>query len=171
MCSSDLIDRDGDSARGRRDRVSRHGGEPDIAVRKAESIGVGNARALGSERRELLCRKPVTARSGAGTSRQDKFDARHRRHNQYAKFQAAEAIETAAAQDGGIAGLGAGAAAGMAIGQVMQGALGGVAAPAAAAPAEDPFAIIEKLHKLQVAGAITQAEFDVKKAELLSRVR
>ena len=93
--------------------------------------------------------------------------------NQYAKFQAAEAIETAAAQDGGIAGLGAGAAAGMAIGQVMQGALGGVAAPAAVAPAaaEDPFAVIEKLHKLQVAGAITQAEFDAKKAELLSRVR
>ena len=93
--------------------------------------------------------------------------------NQYAKFQAAEAIEIAAAQDGGIAGLGAGAAAGMAIGQVMQGALGGVAAPAAAAPVatEDPFAVIEKLHKLQVAGAITQAEFDAKKAELLSRVR
>lgn len=93
--------------------------------------------------------------------------------NQYAKFQAAEAIETAAAQDGGMAGLGAGAAAGMTIGQVMSGALGGVAtAPAAAAPAaEDPFAFIEKLHKLQVAGAITQAEFDAKKAELLSRVR
>jgi membrane protease subunit (stomatin/prohibitin family) len=93
--------------------------------------------------------------------------------NQYAKFQAAEAIETAAAQDGGMAGLGAGAAAGMAIGQVMSGALGGVAAPAAAAPAaaEDPFAVIEKLHKLQVAGAITQAEFDAKKAELLAKVR
>jgi hypothetical protein len=56
---------------------------------------------------------------------------------------------------------------------VMSGALGGVAAPAAAAPAaaEDPFSVIEKLHKLQVAGAITQAEFDAKKAELLAKVR
>lgn len=92
--------------------------------------------------------------------------------DKYAKFQAAEAIEIAAGQDGGMAGLGAGAAAGMAIGQVMSGALGGVAAPAAAAPAvEDPFAVIEKLHKLHVAGAITQAEFDAKKAELLAKVR
>ncbi len=91
--------------------------------------------------------------------------------DKYAKFQAAEAIEIAAGQDGGMAGLGAGAAAGMAIGQVMSGALGGVAAAAPTAVAEDPFAVIEKLHKLQVAGAITQAEFDAKKAELLSRVR
>ncbi len=90
--------------------------------------------------------------------------------DKYAKFQAAEAIEIAAGQDGGMAGLGAGAAAGMAIGQVMSGALGGVAAAAPAA-AEDPFAVIEKLHKLQVAGAITQAEFDAKKAELLAKVR
>lgn len=88
--------------------------------------------------------------------------------DKYAKFQAAEAIEIAAGQDGGMAGLGAGAAAGMAIGQMMSGALGGSAAPA---PGEDPFALIEKLHNLQVAGALTQAEFDAKKAELLAKVR
>ena len=41
----------------------------------------------------------------------------------------------------------------------------------AAAPAEDPFALVEKLHKLLSMGAITQAEFDSKKAELLNRIR
>jgi len=90
--------------------------------------------------------------------------------DRYAKFQAAEAIETAAGNSGGIAGLGANIAAGAAIGQAMSGALG--AAPAAAgAPADDPYAAIEKLHKLLTVNAITQAEFDAKKAELLSRIR
>lgn len=96
--------------------------------------------------------------------------------DQYAKFQAAEAIETAAAQPGGIAGLGVGAGAGMAIGQMMSGALagggnqgGGGNAPAQ--PAEDPFAQVEKLHKLLTIGAISQEEFDAKKAELLGRIR
>ncbi|MBC7986438.1 MAG: SPFH domain-containing protein, partial [Sphingomonadaceae bacterium] len=42
--------------------------------------------------------------------------------DQYAKFQAAESIELAAKQEGGMAGLGAGAGAGMAIGQAMAGA-------------------------------------------------
>ncbi|MEY2927054.1 MAG: hypothetical protein RL367_1531 [Pseudomonadota bacterium] len=95
----------------------------------------------------------------------------------YAQFQAAEAIPIAAEQSGGIAGIGAGLAAAAAIGGTMSGALGGggfgvgaapVAAPAAA---EDPFAVIEKLHKLVTIGALTQAEFDAKKAELLARVR
>jgi membrane protease subunit (stomatin/prohibitin family) len=101
--------------------------------------------------------------------------------NKYAQFQAAEAITIAAEQSGGIAGVGAGVAAAAAIGGTMSGALGGggafgasavpgAAAPAAA-PAEDPFAVIEKLHKLVGMGALTQAEFDVKKAELLARVR
>jgi membrane protease subunit (stomatin/prohibitin family) len=47
-------------------------------------------------------------------------------------------------------------------------------APAAQAeappPIEDPFAQIEKLHRLLVAGAITQEEFDAKKAVLLARI-
>ncbi|KFD25630.1 hypothetical protein IH86_24605, partial [Sphingobium yanoikuyae] len=67
-------------------------------------------------------------------------------------------------------GVGAGAAAGLAIGQAMAGALGS-AASAPAAPAEDPFALIERLHKLLEMGALTQAEFDSKKAELLGRIR
>ncbi|MEN3749663.1 SPFH domain-containing protein [Sphingomonas sp. HF-S3] len=94
--------------------------------------------------------------------------------DQFVRFQSAEAIETAAAQSGGVAGIGAGAAAGMAIGQSMAGGIGGAAAPQPAAPAappEDAFAQIEKLHKLMTAGAITQAEFDAKKAELLGNIR
>ena len=94
--------------------------------------------------------------------------------DQYAKFQAADSIEIAAAQSGGIAGVGAGIAAAAAIGGAMSG-LGQqtqAAAPVAAtaAPAEDPFAVIERLHKLVTIGALTQEEFDTKKAELLARV-
>lgn len=93
--------------------------------------------------------------------------------DRYTKFQAAEALEKAAGQDGGIAGLGAGVAAAAAMGGAMSQGLGAAAAPAAAAatPAEDPFALIEKLHKLVTVGAISQAEFDAKKAELLARVK
>lgn len=92
--------------------------------------------------------------------------------DRYAKFQSAEAIETAAANPGGIAGIGAGAAAGLAIGQTMAAGLGaGMAGGAPAAPQEDAFAQVEKLHKLLTIGAITQEEFDAKKAELLNRIR
>lgn len=90
--------------------------------------------------------------------------------DQYVRFQTAEAIDTAAAQSGGVAGIGAGAAAGMAIGQSMA---GGMAAPAARTPAqppEDPYQQIEKLHRLMTAGAITQQEFDAKKTALLARI-
>jgi len=91
--------------------------------------------------------------------------------DRYAKFQAAEAIETAAVQSGGTAAIGAGAAAGLAIGQAMTGALTGAGGNAPAAPDEDPFALIEKLHKLLEMGALSQAEFDTKKTELLGRIR
>jgi membrane protease subunit (stomatin/prohibitin family) len=92
--------------------------------------------------------------------------------DRFVRFQSAEAIETAAAQSGGVAGIGAGAAAGMAIGQNMVGGIGGGATSgASAAPGEDAYAQIEKLHKLLTLGAITQSEFDAKKADLLSRIR
>lgn len=86
----------------------------------------------------------------------------------YTRFQAAEAIEQAAASDGGVAGIGAGAAAAAALGGAMSAGLG---AQAAAAPAEDPFALLEKLHKLLTIGALSQEEFDAKKAEILARVK
>jgi membrane protease subunit (stomatin/prohibitin family) len=91
--------------------------------------------------------------------------------DKYAKFQTAESITIAAAQSGGVAGVGAGVAAAAAIGSAMAGSHAAPAAAAvAAAPAEDPFALIEKLHKLVTMGALTQAEFDAKKAEILARV-
>lgn len=93
--------------------------------------------------------------------------------DRFVRFQSAQAIETAAGQSGGVAGAGAGMAAGLAIGQSMAGGI--AAAPAAsaasAAPGEDAYAQIEKLHKLVTIGAITQEEFDAKKAELLGRIR
>lgn len=91
--------------------------------------------------------------------------------DRFVKFQSANAIETAAGVEGGMAGIGAGAAAGMAIAQGLAGSVSGGAAPAAAAPQEDAFAQIEKLHKLLTVGAISQTEFDAKKTELLSRIR
>jgi membrane protease subunit (stomatin/prohibitin family) len=54
----------------------------------------------------------------------------------YARYQAARSIPIAAANEGGVAGIGAGLAAGAALGQMMGGALAGAAAapaPAAAA--------------------------------------
>ena len=92
--------------------------------------------------------------------------------DRYAKFQAAEALEKAADNDGGIAGLGAGIAAAASLGGVMAQGLGATSAPAAGATAgEDPFVLLEKLHKLLNIGAITQQEFDAKKIELLARVK
>lgn len=88
--------------------------------------------------------------------------------DRFVKFQTAEAIEKAAANPGGMAGLGAGAAAGVAFGQTMAAGLAGSAAPT---PGEDPYQQIEKLHRLLTMGAISQAEFDAKKSELLSRIR
>lgn len=84
--------------------------------------------------------------------------------DKYVRFQTAEAIPVAAAQSGGVAGIGAGAAAGLAIGQSMMGTGG------AAAPAEDPYAMIQKLYGLMTAGAITQEEFDAKKTALLAKI-
>jgi membrane protease subunit (stomatin/prohibitin family) len=93
--------------------------------------------------------------------------------DRYAKFQSAEAIEAAASQPGGIAGLGVGAGAGMAIGQAMAAGLasGGGGGGGGGQQAEDPFALIEKMHKLLTMGAISQEEFDAKKAELMGRIR
>ena len=92
--------------------------------------------------------------------------------NQFTRFQTADSIDEAAAASGGVAGMGAG----LAIGQQMGAAMGGAAVPPSA-PAtpnagggEDVFAQIEKLHKLQTIGAITQEDYDAKKAALLARL-
>ncbi len=90
----------------------------------------------------------------------------------YAQFQTAEAIPLAAANPGGLSGLGAGIAVGQSIGQSMMGAMNpGASAPAAsAAGSEDVLTTITKLHELVAKGILTQAEFDAKKAELLKKI-
>lgn len=94
--------------------------------------------------------------------------------NKYAQFQTAEAIPVAAANPGGLAGAGVGLGAGISMAQVMAGQLAGSmnnGNAANAAPAEDPVAALERLHGLIAKGILTQAEFDAKKAELLSKIR
>src|SRR5262249_43066322 len=58
--------------------------------------------------------------------------------NQFTKYQAATAIPEAAANPGGLGGVGASVAAGLAIGGQMAGALGGMNAPAQAPGAPPP---------------------------------
>ena len=91
--------------------------------------------------------------------------------NKYAQFQAADSIEKAASNPGGLAGAGVGLGAGAFIGQQFAQAMN---TPAGAAPApatqEDPFALLEKLGSLLQKGYITQEEFDAKKAEILKRI-
>jgi membrane protease subunit (stomatin/prohibitin family) len=90
----------------------------------------------------------------------------------YTQYQVASSIPTAAANEGGVAGVGAGLGAGLAMGQAMTGAIGQAVGPqTAAAPAqEDPIALLEKLHALKEKGVISGAEFDARKAELLKRI-
>lgn len=90
--------------------------------------------------------------------------------DRYARFQTADSIKTAAANEGGLAGIGATAAAGIAIGQAMVGSSAAGNAAGAVDAGEDPFVLIEKLHRLLQAGAITQEEFDGKKAALLAKI-
>ena len=62
----------------------------------------------------------------------------------YTLFQAADSLQTAAANPGGIAGAGVGMGAGLAMGQIMAQAMGGTSsAPTQAAPVEDPILLIE----------------------------
>lgn len=86
----------------------------------------------------------------------------------YAQFQAADSISAAARNEGGAAGAGVGLGAGMAMGQTMAAALG--SGTAAAGAADDPIAVLDKLHELLRKGVISQAEFDAKKAELLKKI-
>ncbi|NDC36973.1 MAG: hypothetical protein EBZ48_02855 [Proteobacteria bacterium] len=89
----------------------------------------------------------------------------------YAQFQAAKSIPAAAENPGGVAGAGAGIGAGLAMGQMMAQTLGvGGGTAGSAEAAEGPLAMIEKLHDLFKKGVISEAEFNAKKSELLSKL-
>lgn len=105
--------------------------------------------------------------------------------NRYTQFQTATAIPLAAQNEGGMAGIGAGMGAGIGIGQAMAGSMAQAFQPQAVAPAaapaqatpvaptpstDDIVATLEKLHGLVAKGILSQAEFDTKKAELLSKL-
>ncbi len=90
---------------------------------------------------------------------------------QYAQFQAAESMPIAAANEGGMAGVGAGLGAGVGLGQAFAAAFSGAdPTPSADAPAPDPFEALNKLHDLMTKGVITAEEFASKKAELLKKI-
>jgi membrane protease subunit (stomatin/prohibitin family) len=101
----------------------------------------------------------------------------------YTQFQTAEAIPLAAANEGGLAGLGAGVGVGFGVGQQVAASMAqslnpAASAPTAAAPApasapvsaDEIVATIEKLHGLVGKGMLSQAEFEAKKAELLKKL-
>jgi membrane protease subunit (stomatin/prohibitin family) len=97
----------------------------------------------------------------------------------YTQYEVAANIGTAAANEGGLAGIGAGLGAGMGIGQAMGQALGQAAGqamqPAAGAAAaaqgpQDVMQLLEKLHDLKTKGILSDDEFNQKKAELLKKL-
>jgi len=86
----------------------------------------------------------------------------------YAQFQAADSIKDAAANSGGIAGIGAGLGAGQMISQAF--ASGQGAGPGGGAGEDDPFKTLEKLQALHEKGILSKEEFEAKKAEVLKRI-
>ncbi len=110
--------------------------------------------------------------------------------NKFMQYKAAKALQDAAQQSGGGAGMGMGLGAGVGMGMMMPGMInqafrqvqgqpsapGGAptavspTAAATAAPEADPLARIKQLKELLDMGAITQQEFDAKKADLLTKI-
>ena len=92
----------------------------------------------------------------------------------YTQFQVASHVGTAAANPGGLAGIGAGLATGLAMGNQMAQALGATMQPVAPGAAQqsplDVTALLEKLGDLKAKGILTDEEFNAKKAELLKKL-
>ncbi len=96
----------------------------------------------------------------------------------YTQFQAAEALGSAAKNEGGgMAASGVGMGAGVALGQAMAGALAQnlgsqnqTAGTATSTGGEDPVKTLEKLHGLFKAGVLTEEEFNTKKKEILGKL-
>ena len=94
----------------------------------------------------------------------------------YMQLQAADAMRDAANAPGGnLAGAGVGIGAGVSLGQMMGQAFQAgqqpqQGTPAAAAAAEDPMQKLQKLKAMLDANLINQAEYDQKKADILSKL-
>ncbi len=90
----------------------------------------------------------------------------------YTQYQVASSIPDAARNEGGLAAMGAGLGVGVGIGQAVSQSMNPVAPANAPSPsADDIVATLEKLHSLVGKGILSQAEFDVKKKELLEKLR
>ena len=83
----------------------------------------------------------------------------------FAQLQQLEAMRDAARNEGGAAGIGVGVGAGVGLGQMMAGAMAGAAGSPQAA--NDPMAKLQKLKQMLDSGLINQAEFEVKKKQIL----
>ena len=97
---------------------------------------------------------------------------------QFVQYQTAQAIPVAAANPGGVTASAAQMGVGLAIGQAMAaGSMPAAIAPVVAEPAapsptpQDLIATLEKLHDLKIKGVLSEAEFGLKKAELLKKLR
>ncbi len=94
--------------------------------------------------------------------------------NDWGRVQEVEILKGMANNPNGIgavgAGLGMGIGAAGVFGSMTQQTFSQPVNPAQAAPAEDPIEVLGKLKKMLDAGLIEQAEFDAKKAEILSRM-
>ena len=96
----------------------------------------------------------------------------------YMRYKAAKSLQDAAQNQGttgGMVGAGAGLGMGMMFPQILAGAMGSQQAPGGpaggtASPAQDPYALLQKLKGLLDAGAITQDEYAAKKKDLLARM-
>jgi membrane protease subunit (stomatin/prohibitin family) len=88
--------------------------------------------------------------------------------DQFTRFETADNISTAAANEGGMAGMGAGMGAGMVMGQSMMGQMNNASNQGGSK--EDPLEMIAKLAKLKDQGILTEEEFAAKKAELLKKI-
>ncbi len=96
----------------------------------------------------------------------------------YTRYQAAEAIEHAAKNEGGMAGIGAGLGVGMNMGQVMSEAMAPKAQPQqssqpAAAPEAAPVDFAAKLSQLKALldqGLISQEDYDETKTKILTQL-
>ena len=93
----------------------------------------------------------------------------------YMKFKTAKSIEEAAKQPGGAAGAGVGLGAGVGMGMMLPGMIkeafqSGQNNSSQDNGGEDAFAKIKKLKELLDQGAISQEEFDKKKAEWLGKM-
>lgn len=89
--------------------------------------------------------------------------------NQYAQFESADSIKTAAANEGGAAGMGVGLGAGISMGQTMMNNMPGGNNNSSQSE-EDVLATIEKLHGMKEKGILSEEEFNAKKAELLKKL-